>query len=178
MAGMTFTVIRFYASLVSLVFFAASAAVAETVQIDGRVVGVADGDTLTILDGGKRQHRIRIDGIDAPEKGQAFGNRARQSLAELAHERAAAAECHKVDRYERRVCKVFVGGFDVGLEQVKRGLAWHFKRYKHEQSDADRRTYSAAEMEARKTKVGLWRDAEPIPPWEWRQQHNGKRRLE
>lgn len=90
------------------------------------LVAIADGDTLTLLDSSKTQHRIRIDGIDAPEKGQAFGQRSKQSLSDLAFNRNAVAECHKVDRYRRDVCKVIVDGIDVGLEQVRRGLAWHY----------------------------------------------------
>ncbi len=144
------------------------AAPALGAEFTGRVVAIADGDTLTLLDSGKTQHRIRIDGIDAPEKGQAFGQRSKQSLSDLAFSRNALAECHKVDRYRRAVCKVIVEGIDVGLEQIRRGMAWHYKRYQAEQSAEDRRKYSDAEIAARQEKRGLWRDHEPMPPWEWR----------
>ena len=148
----------------------ASAAVlaADPVRLTGRVVTVTDGDTLTILDSDRVQHRIRLDGIDAPEKAQAFGNRSRQSLAELAHDREAVATCPKVDRYGRHVCKVMVGGADVGLEQIRRGLAWHFKRYEDEQRPKDRRAYAKTEDEARAARRGLWRDPDPVAPWDWR----------
>lgn len=137
-------------------------------RISGLVVAIADGDTLTLLDEGKHQHRIRVDGIDAPEKAQPFGDRSRQSLAALAHRREGKAECHKVDRYGRLVCKVFVDGVDVGLEQIRRGMAWHFRRYESEQTVADRSAYAAAEVQARQRQIGLWRDPDPIAPWDRR----------
>ena len=131
-------------------------------------MSVADGDTVTLLDGEERQHKVRLDGIDAPEKGQAFGDRSKQSLSELAYGRDARADCQKTDKYGREVCKVYVDGEDVGLEQIKRGMAWHFKRYEREQRPEDRRAYADAEVEARKAKRGLWRDSQPVPPWDFR----------
>lgn len=150
---------------------APAAATAEAREIVGRVVSVADGDTITLLDGDKQQHKIRLDGIDAPEKSQAFGDRSKQSLSDLAHGRDARADCHKTDPYGREVCKVLVDGVDVNLEQVRRGMAWHFKRYEREQRPEDRRAYADAEVEARSARRGLWRDAQPMPPWEWRALH-------
>jgi len=137
-------------------------------QLQGRIVAVADGDTLTLLDASKTQHKIRLDGIDAPEKGQAFGNRSKQSLSDLAFGRDAQAHCPKIDRYGRRVCKVIVDDIDVGLEQIKRGMAWAFVRYLRELEPERREAYVAAEAEARAVRRGLWRDREPVPPWEWR----------
>ena len=110
---------------------------AGAVEWVGTVVGIADGDTLTLLDGSKTPHRIRIDAIDAPERSQPYGQRARQSLADLAHGRGARAECAKTDRYGRAVCRVTVDGLDVGLEQVRRGLAWYYVKYAREQSADD-----------------------------------------
>jgi endonuclease YncB( thermonuclease family) len=107
------------AAALTLLVAACAATASETRT--GRVVAIADGDTLTLLDASKVQHRIRLDGIDAPEAKQAFGNRARQSLAELAHQQEAVAGCHKIDKYKRQVCVVRVNGIDVGLEQIKRG---------------------------------------------------------
>jgi endonuclease YncB( thermonuclease family) len=141
---------------------------AQALELAGRVIAVADGDTITLLDADKRQHRIRLDGIDAPEKAQAFGDRSRQSLRALAHDHAAVAHCPKLDKYGRRVCRVLVDGQDVGLEQVRRGMAWHFKRYENEQTPDDRYAYAEAEAEARAERLGLWRDAEPEPPWAFR----------
>ena len=154
------------AALVLLVIACASAS-AET--LTGRVLSIADGDTLTILTADEKQHRIRLDGIDAPERTQPYSQRSRQSLAELAHQQEAVADCQKVDKYQRNVCVVRVHGVDVGLEQVKRGMAWHFKRYEAEQSPENRSIYAAAEREARAAaKRGLWLDPAPVAPWEFR----------
>lgn len=134
----------------------------------GKVVSIADGDTLTILASSRLQHRIRLDGIDAPEKGQDFGQRSKTSLSELAQGRQAAASCSKRDRYGREVCSVAVDGLDLGLEQVRRGMAWHFVRYAHEQAVEDRAAYSSAESAAKSAGLGLWGATAPVPPWEWR----------
>ena len=142
-------------------------AAAETVV--GRVVGIADGDTLTILDGSNRQHKIRLNGIDAPEKAQPFGNVSKQNLSRLAFGRYATAECPKVDRYRRRVCVVRVDGIDVGLAQVAAGLAWWYRKYAGEQTVLERDTYSKLENQARAVGVGLWSEPRPVQPWEWRQ---------
>src|SRR5215470_3852924 len=99
---------------------------AAAVEWQGTIVGIADGDTLTLLDSAHTSHRIRLDAIDAPERTQPYGQRSRQSLADLAHGRQARADCAKQDRYGRAVCRVTVEGVDVGLEQVRRGLAWHY----------------------------------------------------
>jgi endonuclease YncB( thermonuclease family) len=141
---------------------------AGAAELAGRVVGVADGDTLTILDADKVQHVIRLDGIDAPEKAQPFSNLSKRHLSDLAFGRDAVAECHKVDRYGRSVCRVLVDGLDVCLEQVRAGLAWHFKRYAKEQSEVHRRAYAEAEEAARGARVGLWSVADAVAPWDWR----------
>ena len=138
----------------------------------GRVVSVADGDTITVLDDTNTQHKIRLTGIDAPEKRQAFGNVSRQSLADMVAGQSVAVEWVKADRYGRKLGKVLLAGLDCNLVQVKRGLAWHYKQYQREQSPTDQQSYAAAEIEARAAKLGLWRDADPMPPWEFR--HNGK----
>jgi endonuclease YncB( thermonuclease family) len=139
----------------------------------GAVVGVVDGDTLTLLDASKTQHRIRLDGIDAPERTQPHGQRARQSLAELAHGRVAHADCPKIDRYGRAVCRVIVDGVDVGLEQIRRGHAWHYVKYAYEQRAADRERYARAESDARAANIGLWSFSDPIPPWNYRRAPRG-----
>jgi len=141
---------------------------AESWVIEGRVVAVADGDTITILDRDERQHKIRFNGIDAPEKKQPFGNRSRQNLAALIFDRNVRAECHKKDRYGREVCKILDGSRDVGLGQIRAGYAWWYRAYANEQAPEDRERYELAEQKAKASKVGLWRDANPRPPWEWR----------
>jgi endonuclease YncB( thermonuclease family) len=134
----------------------------------GRVVAVADGDTLTVLDASNTQHRIRLAGIDAPEKGQPFGDASKRSLSDLGYDRHVSVHWNKQDRYGRMVGKVIVDGRDVNLEQVRRGLAWWFRRYADEQSPLDRATYESAEVEARNAKRGLWGDRNPVAPWDWR----------
>jgi len=139
-------------------------------DFDGRVVGIQDGDTVTVLDASKQQHRIRIAGIDAPEKAQAFGTAAKEHLARLAFGKQADVRCSKRDRYGRDVCNVYVGARDVGLEQVRSGNAWWFREYAREQAPEDRKVYETAESEARGARRGLWHDASPTPPWDWRRQ--------
>jgi len=141
-------------------------ACAETLV--GRVVGIADGDTLTLLDATNTQHKIRLAGIDSPEKGQPFGQVCKKSLSDLAYDRVAAVESTKLDWYGRVIGKVLVDGQDVNLEQVRRGCGWHYKKYQNEQRLDDRLSYNAAEESARSGRVGLWTDLEPVPPWEWR----------
>lgn len=134
----------------------------------GVVVGVADGDTITLLDSQHAQHRVRLAGIDAPEKGQDFGDVSRRSLRDLAHGHHAVVETHKMDRYGRAVGKVMVEGEDVGIEQVRRGLAWHYKTYQREQSRQDRAAYTEAENTAKALRKGLWATGSAVPPWEYR----------
>ena len=112
---------------IAMLSFVASAH-AGTHQIEGRIVGVYDGDTITLLDVNKSQHKIRLDGIDAPELGQPFGRALKLHLAELLANREAGAECRKTDRYRRNVCRVLVGGADAGLAQVRAGMAWYSRR--------------------------------------------------
>jgi len=136
-------------------------------QLRGYVVSVADGDTLTLLVD-RQQHRVRIAGIDAPEKAQPFGAKSQTNLDHLAFNKDAIADCPKKDRYGRWVCKVTVNGVDVGLQQVADGMAWWYRKYANEQSPQDRTTYEQAESMAQLKRYGLWADTNPIPPWEWR----------
>ena len=141
-------------------------------QVQGRVVGVADGDTVTVLDDRKVQHKVRLAGIDAPEQGMPYGQRSKQYLSNLVFGKTVTLEGDKVDRYGRTVAKVLLNGRDVNLAQIAAGMAWHYKKYEREQSPADRQSYAAAEAEARAAKLGLWRDAAPLPPWEFRRNGN------
>ncbi|HHR0450053.1 TPA: thermonuclease family protein [Pseudomonas aeruginosa] len=139
-----------------------AATTAQAAELRGRVVAVADGDTLTILDAGRQQHRIRLAEIDAPEKRQPFGQRSKQSLSDLCYGRDAAIEDGGRDRYGRTIGRVSCAGIDANAEQVRRGMAWVFDRYA-----TDRRLY-AIQDEARAARRGLWSDAAPVPPWEYR----------
>lgn len=136
--------------------------------LEGKVVAVADGDTVTVLVDGHRQVHVRIAGIDAPEKKQAFGQRAKQSMSECAFGKEVVVEWKKIDRYGRTVGKVSADGVDCGLRQIETGLAWHYKAYAKEQTVEDRAAYSDAETGAVARKTGLWSDVSPIPPWDFR----------
>ncbi len=136
--------------------------------LTGKVVGIADGDTLTLLDSTNTQHRIRLAGIDSPEKGQPFGDHCKKSLSDLVFGRTVEVESSKLDRYGRVIGKVVINGLDANLEQINRGCGWHYKKYQNEQPLEDRLSYTRAEANAREAGVGLWRDKDPVPPWEWR----------
>jgi endonuclease YncB( thermonuclease family) len=135
----------------------------------GRVVSIEDGDTIIILDADNRTYKIRLQGIDAPEGGQAFGDRSRQHLSDEVFGKEVVIEWSKRDRYGRIVGKVLLDGRDVCLEQIRAGMAWHYKYYQAEQSPEDRTLYADAEDQARAMGRGLWTDVNPTPPWAFRQ---------
>ena len=162
-------------SLLILSALLASTAYADT--LTGRVVGVADGDTITLLDADRQQHKIRLGGIDAPEKAQPFGERSKQNLSRMVFNKEVRVEWTKRDRYQRIVGKVWVQPadcptcpmtLDAGHAQITAGLAWWYRKYANEQPPQDRGQYEFSEQEAKAKRVGLWQDAEPTPPWEWR----------
>ena len=154
--------------LATFLLFVAGNLNAATLQ--GKVVHVADGDTITVLDATNTQHKIRLQGIDAPEKAQAFGQKSKQSLHRLVHSKQVTIEFQKKDKYGRTVGKVVLHGLDVCLEQIKLGMAWHYKQFASEQSKEDRETYAQAELATRAKALGLWKDNNPTPPWEFRKQ--------
>ena len=143
-----------YCVLCSLVF-------AESMS--GRCVGVADGDTFTLLVEGNRQEKIRLWGIDAPEGGQDFGQASKKALRSLIHNRELRVDVTGQDRYGRTIGKVYLGSDYINLRMVRSGYAWHFLKYAP--NDAD---LAAAEQAARKDRTGLWRQGNPLAPWDWR----------
>jgi endonuclease YncB( thermonuclease family) len=156
-------------------FLFAVTAHAET--FTGYVVGVADGDTVTVIDAKRRQHKIRVSGIDAPEKAQPFGKRSKENLSGLVFGKDVLVEWIKNDRYRRIVGKIWVQPLDcphcgltldAGQAQLVAGMAWWYRKYANEQSPEDRAQYEFEEHEARARRTGLWRDPEPVPPWIWR----------
>ncbi|MBN8503375.1 MAG: thermonuclease family protein [Burkholderiales bacterium] len=129
-----------------------------------------DGDTFHCLTAEPTQRRIvvRVAGVDAPETGQHFWRVARTKLRQLATQ-GSTLKCDKADRYQRQVCSVTSpDGRDVGEELLKAGLAWHFKRYEADQPPEERNRYRNAEALARRARLGLWAETDPIAPWDCR----------
>ena len=141
---------------------------AQTLQ--GRVVAITDGDTFTLLTDDKKQVRVRVAEIDAPERGQPYGDRSRQELSRLIFGEDVSVEIQVVDRYGRPVGRPVVKSMDVTEEMVRIGAAWVYRTY----SD-DEKLYSL-EREAKANKLGIWglSEYERVPPWDWRQ---GKRNV-
>lgn len=127
----------------------------------GEVVGVTDGDTVTVLRG-REQVKVRLAEIDAPERKQPFGQRSRQNLAEMVFRQDVLVIEQGKDRYGRSIGRLQLGSLDANAEQVRRGMAWVFDRYVKDRSLYD------LQDEARQAKRGLWADPTPVEPWEWR----------
>lgn len=147
--------------------------------LEGTVTGIADGDTLYVLDAARNSHKIRLLGIDAPERGQAFGEKSRQSLANLSYRRQVSVDWQGRDVYGRILGRVRVAAadcrqdncpktVDTNLEQIKMGLAWWNRKFADTQFPGDARAYEAAEHQARAARTGLWSERDPMPPWRWR----------
>jgi endonuclease YncB( thermonuclease family) len=163
-----------------LLSHAATSLAATDESFEARVIGITDGDTITVRIADTPPYTIRLSGIDAPEKQQPFGNRAKQNLSQLVFGKQVRIEWSKKDKYGRVVGKVLVAQpvacakppcpatLDANLAQVAAGFAWHYKQYEKEQSKQDRLAYDGAEQRAREQKLGLWSDPHPVPPWEWR----------
>jgi endonuclease YncB( thermonuclease family) len=145
-----------------------SVSLASAATLEGRVVGVADGDTITVLDKSNTQFKIRLSGIDAPEKKQDFGNASKKSLSDLVYDQQVTVDWHKEDRYGRIVGKVIRDKVDINLEQIKKGMAWFYRNYQNELELDDRLDYLHAEEAALKNQIGIWSLQSPIPPWDFR----------
>ncbi len=146
-------------------------------QLECRVVGISDGDTLTCLSADKTQERIRLRGIDAPERKQPFGARSKQSLSDLTFGKTATVHWNNRDQWGRIIGTVWVEPadcvgcgptLDAGRAQIASGMAWWFKRYAKQQPLEERLSYEFEEKEARARSVGLWSEPHEIPPWDWR----------
>jgi endonuclease YncB( thermonuclease family) len=132
-------------------------------DFSGRVVGVTDGDTITVLHNG-RGEKIRLNGIDCPEKGQAYGNRAKQAASELVFGKDVTLQTHGKDKYGRTIADVLLpDGTNANHTLVKDGWCWWYRKYAPEDT-----VLEGLEQEAREAKKGLWADPQPVPPWEWR----------
>ena len=134
----------------------------------GRVCSVADGDTISVLHEG-RAVKIRLYGIDCPEKHQAFGQKAKTFTSQLSFGKVVEVDPVTRDRYGRIVACVHVGGRCLNEEILQAGYAWHFKRFSHD------RRLAELELQARAARAGLWGDPAPVAPWEFRKARSGKR---
>jgi endonuclease YncB( thermonuclease family) len=150
----------------------------EHVTIHGRITGIVDGDTINALILGKQQIRVRIAFIDAPEKGQAFGQRAKQAMSELVFGKDVKLRPHTIDRHGRLVARVLIDNQDAGLELLKRGLSWVYEKYVTEAPAEIQTSYRAAQATAQSDRLGLWQDPDPVPPWEWRKEKRATSRFQ
>lgn len=139
-------------------------------QAQWRIDRVLDGDSLVLRDQAGQRLNVRIAGIDAPEKSQAFADRSRQHLRSLSADCEPVLDIHKTDRFGRSVAQVLCADRDLGLAQIEAGLAWHFARYEQEQKPTQRNRYSEAQRQAQAARRGLWSDDEPNAPWRHRAQ--------
>lgn len=134
---------------------------AKTLNVE--VVGIVDGDTIKVIDDSSVQYRIRLDQIDAPETRQAFGQKSKQYLSALIYRKKVAVEWDSKDRYGRLLGTIYYQGKNINYQMVKDGYAWAYTKYLRDDS------YRVAQSYAQQNRLGLWREANPIPPWEWRQ---------
>jgi endonuclease YncB( thermonuclease family) len=143
-----------------------SATLAGAWTLQGQVMAVVSGDTLRIRDEKKVLHTVRLAGVDAPEKFQAHGQRSLDSLRELAFQKYVTVE--GVGSGSPRIGRVRVQGRDISLEQLQLGAVWYDKSRAQALAETDRQAYNAVQEDARQRRTGLWRDKQPIPPWEYR----------
>ena len=129
----------------------------------GQVVHILDGDTLDVIYNGQAE-RIRLNGIDCPEKGLAYGKRAKQAASELAFGKEVTVQTHGLDKYRRTIGDVVLpDGMNLNQELVRQGVCWWYKKYAPGGT-----VLEGLEAEAREAKKGLWADPQPVPPWAWR----------
>ena len=138
----------------------------EHVALHGRVTGILDGDTIKVLIHARQQIRVRIAFIDAPEKGQAFSQRAKAAMSELVFDKDVKLRPHTIDRHGHLVARVLVDGQDAGLELLKQGLCWVYERYVGEAAADIQTSYRDAQNTAQAERAGLWQDPDPMPPWD------------
>ena len=166
----------------SIIFFTNAFVIIFTLNINylradftAKVQRVVDGDTVHVVNKAGKKFKVRLTGIDAPEKNQPYGLAATYKLTEILINKLVLLKSkpnngkpYTIDRYKRVLAKIILDGRDINLSQVLRGYAWHFKRYQKQQSPSDRELYSEAEIDAKKNELGLWEEKNPIAPWKWR----------
>ena len=150
-----------------LLTFTTTSLAGELQDLSGIVIRIVDGDTIVLESQGDR-HRVRLSGIDAPERNQPWGDVSTRELRRQIAGKAVVVEWRKRDRWKRIIGVIKLKGNDVNKHMVERGLAWHYKKYQSEQTPEDRVEYAAAETAAQGAKRGLWSVSNSIPPWAWR----------
>ena len=149
-----------YVLLISVVLLPA---VSWATDFTGKVMGVTDGDTITVLHNG-RSEKIRLNGIDCPEKAQAYGHKAKEAASALVFGKDVTVQTHGLDKYGRTIGAVLLpDGTNVNQKLVQDGMCWWYRKYSPEDTTLER-----LETEARNAKSGLWVDPNPVPPWDWR----------
>jgi len=155
-------------SLLIILSILALSVVGFAADYKGKVVGVTDGDTITVLRHGTGE-RIRLNGIDCPEKAQAFGNGAKQATSQLAFGKEVTVQAHGLDKFDRTIADVILpDGVNLNQELVRKGWCWWYRKYAPENM-----TLEKLEADARAAQAGLWRDPNPIPPWVFRKLRRG-----
>jgi endonuclease YncB( thermonuclease family) len=165
--------VNFFANAFVIIFILNISSVRA--DFTAKVLQVVDGDTVYVVNKAGKKFKVRLTGIDAPEKNQPYGLASSYKLSELLlnklvllKSKSMNGKPYSVDRYKRVLAKVIFDGKDVNLSQVLSGYAWHFKRYQKQQNSLDRELYSEAELNAKKNELGLWGEKKPIAPWKWR----------
>lgn len=136
--------------------------------IQGRIIKVTDGDTVTLLAKNNKKIKVRLYGIDCPEKAQEYGKEATNYLSSAINNKNVKVEVINKDRYQRSVGVIWLGDSNINLNILKQGLAWHYKQYDKSQAYAD------AEKIAQKSKKNIWSTKNPTAPWEFRK-NKGKK---
>lgn len=174
--GMKFNPSRFFLALVLICtgIFGTSSLLPTNLQaanketIFARVVGISDGDTVTVLAEGNKRIKVRLQGIDAPERSQAFGMKSRQNLANLIFGKNVQIKSHGLDKYKRTLGTIYIDDQDINEQMVKDGFAWFYRRYAKDLTTEQASRYEEVETEARDRERGLWADSNPTPPWDYR----------
>lgn len=154
----------------SALFFVVMSVAAEpwAKTFKGHVIAVADGETITVISAKHQQLRVRLAGIDAPERQQPFARQSRENLSRWVRRKEVVVEWDQKDRYGRLIGIVLLDGREINLEQLRAGYAWWYREHTRELTPEAQRRYETAEQEARTRNRGLWQQENPVPPWEWR----------
>ena len=157
------TIVRFYVLVCFLLWLNGCTGLAHAADFSAKVIHIADGDTITVLNKEKEEIKIRLNGIDCPEKAQAYGNKAKQFTNDLVHGEMVTIQAHDQDKYGRTIGDVILeDGRNLSQELVKAGMAWWYFKYSED------RELGRLELEAKLAHVGLWAGTNPVPPWVFR----------